>query len=166
MWKYLLLQAYIFWALKKKFKKNNFFFEFGGAKTLDVRLSVRNALFLFPTWDPANFWCVYTEFNSKNNASYQKLFGLLFAEIGSWKWKKKEVPSNTIVDFKPDLHWSQQWRFKVATVCLIWRRLLTLGIGCFWAEFWVFLGFFENSEFWFFWFFKILFSLLLLLYNY
>ena len=166
MWKYLLLQAYIFWALKKKFKKNNFFFEFGGAKTLDVRLSVRNALFLLPTWDPANFWCVYTEFNSKNNESYQILFALLFGEIGSWKWKKKEVPSNTIVDFKPDLHWSQQWRFKVATVCLIWRRLLTLGIGCFWAEFWVFLGFFENSEFWFLWFFKILFSLLLLLFNY
>ena len=52
------------------------------------------------------------------------------------------------------MHWSQQWRFKVATVCLIWRRLLTLGIGCFWAEFWVFLGFFENSNFDFFGFLR------------
>ena len=166
MWKYLLLQAYIFWALKKKFKKNYFFFEFRGAKTLDVCLSVRNALFLLPTWVRANFWCVHKEFNSKNNASDQKLLGLVLAELGKKKRKKNEVPWNTIVDFKPDLHWSQQWRFKVATVCLIWRRLLTLGIGCFWAEFWVFLGFFENSEFWFLWFFKILFSLLLLLFNY
>ena len=78
-----LVTSLYFLSAKKKFKKNNFFFEFGGAKTLDVRLSVRNALFLLRTWDPANFWCVYTEFNSKNNESDQKLLGLLFGEIGS-----------------------------------------------------------------------------------
>jgi hypothetical protein len=166
MWKYLLLQAYIFWALKKKFKKNNFFFEFGGPKPL-MSVCLSETHFFCCRHGIRPIFGVFIQNLILRTMQVTKNYSDYYlAEIGSWKWKKKEVPSNTIVDFKPDLHWSQQWRFKVATVCLIWRRLLTLGIGCFWAEFWVFLGFFENSEFWFLWFFKILFSLLLLLFNY
>ena len=141
MWKYLLLQAYIFWALKKKIKKNNFFFEFEGAKTLDVRLSVRNALFLLPTWDPANFWCVYTELNSKNNASYQKLLGLLFGEIGSWKWKKRKsrqiqssILNRICIDHNSDV-------LKLQLSAWFEEGFWLWVLAVFGRNFWVFLGF-------------------------
>jgi hypothetical protein len=49
------------------------------------------------------------------------------------KWKKNEHPANTIDDINTNSRCSQEWHFKVATVWLISRRLLTPGIGCIWA---------------------------------